>query len=298
MHAAVLTFPGHFFQTLLLIRSIRQHYPEVIGISFLLDDVACQSWPEYARDFETQVRSLIDIDCEFYLGTRLESIRTCVSGWWRQQLIKCTLDQILPGQEWFVVDGDTLFDTRCDVRHRVPISKVYNEHTHYAIMCRNYVRTLLGTEQGTLLCDDVPVLTNPIPFRYLEADFLRALRRHVESRFDQDFVSLHLDCFQDQRIVAFVDPPDRMTMSEWELMECYRRYIRKDMWPLVDIGSGYRTDIEDGAITQTENIFRHAYRRDSEIGQAWFQDRGLHIPSQIWQRSLAWYEHQKSDRPL
>jgi hypothetical protein len=293
--AAILTFPGHFFQTQLTITSLLEHYPETSHISFVLDDVDCDTWLNYVSDFEASIKDITKCLYNIYLVSEIVSVRQCIAGWWRQQLVKLTLDQLLPGDCWFAIDGDTIFVTRCEIFYRIPISRRNDIGSRFTQMSDRYVRELLGTKSGQLR-DHEPVCTNAVPFRYLDKNLLRGLRDHVEKRFNKEFVRLHLDWFQDQTIVADWDPPVRMTMSEWELIECYRRYVLGIDLPFQDIGSGYPLDTDVSQLAQKENIFVHAYRWDTEIGTAWFEDQGLIIDSDVWSRALDWYAHQSRSR--
>lgn len=290
MHAVVLSFPGHFFQTLLSVKSLEKFYPEIDTITFVLDDVESDPWLTYVDDFAAAVSAQSNKTINFHLVSQSGLIQQCVAGWWRQQLIKLTLDQTVPGDHWFVVDGDTVFESRCEIRSCIPITCQYDPESNFSKMSRNYVQTLLGIDDGSLRLDTKLVCTNAIPFRYLDTSILTSLRQSVETRFNKNFVQLHLDWFADQTIVADWNPPTRMVMSEWELIECYKHYVLHSDEPMVDIGSGYRDDVADCDVAQTENVFRHSYRRDTQIVQTWFEQRGLVVPHDTWHKASAWYQ--------
>lgn len=297
MHAVVLSFPGHFLQTILCVRSLQKHYPEITQITFILDDVECHAWQDYCTDFCQVMQHELSIPWQVKKTSTLDLVSSCVAGWWRQQLVKFTVDQILDDDQWFVVDGDVIFDSRCEIWHHVPVTRTHDETANFSKMCLNYVRNLLGITQGCLDMDGYPVVSSPVPFRYLDRIFLQSLRQHVESRFGKDFVRLHLDWFADQTIVADINPPDRMVMSEWELMECYRRYVQGIEWPFQVTGSGYSIDIDTADKQQGKNLFRHSYQRDSEIGLAWFRDHAVNVTDDVWAKSLAWYHAQPTSAP-
>lgn len=295
MRTAVLTFPGHFFQTQLCLRSLFEHYPEVAdSITVIADDVECKPWSSYIRDLADCLTNRPNI--HVIPISEIEGINKCVAGWWRQQLVKLTLDLILPDDQWFVVDGDVIFRSRCEVQDRVPISRRYDAESRWSQMCELYVQNLLGISQGTMLDRDQPVITSAIPFRYLTRELLADLRHHVESRWGGDFVDLHLAWFDNQTIVADIDPPTRWVMSEWELIECFRRAVQHRELPYHDIGSGYQLDAGLNTVTQNKEIFLHSYQRDTEIGQQWFRDQGLTINDQTWQQSQAWYHDREASR--
>lgn len=289
MHAVVLTFPGHLFQTMLSVRSIQRYYPEITRFSFVLDDVEQAPWHSYTDDFTRLISTICCHPFHLYYTHQFDLIKTCVAGWWRQQLVKCCLDRIIPGDEWFVVDGDCVFDTRCEVQATVPITRRHDQNSRFGIMSKRYVRTLLGISTGHLEDHGEWVCTNAIPFRYLDRSLLQALRDHVESSWKQNFVQLHLDWFRDQTIVADHTPPDRMTMSEWELIECFRRYVAHQTWPLRDIGSGYSLHLDRDLIAQKHDLFRHAYQWDTEIGQSRLCAMGITLPDATWNSCVEWH---------
>lgn len=293
MNTVVLTFPGHFFQTAASIKSLRQHYPDYTDqITIIADDLQCSPWQDYLQDLAG------------YFGNRheiipvstLSGIRDCVAGWWRQQLVKLTLDRILDGDAWFVADGDVIFQSRCEVQGRVPISRRNDATSRWSQMCVNYVKDVLGTDQGIMQDKEQPVITSPVPFRCLDRELLQSLRSHVESRFRRDFVDLHLGWFQDQTIVADIDPPTRWVMSEWELIECFRQMVQGQRLPYVELGSGYNIDVDLTDINVVNGVFLHSYLRDTAIGSQWFEDQGIDVDHHIWQKSLAWYDHRERQK--
>jgi hypothetical protein len=294
MPTVILTFPGHFFQTVLCLRSILEFYPDCIEtVTVIADDVQCDPWADYVKDLANTLAAVHPV--EIMPVSTLPGIRDCVAGWWRQQLIKLTLDRILPDPAWFVVDGDVIFQSRCEVTDRVPISRRYDATSRWSQMCVNYVRGALGTDQGIMHDQDQPVITSSVPFRHLDRDLLQALRGHVESRFNRDFVAVHLGWFQDQTIVADIDPPTRWVMSEWELIECFRQMVQGRRLPYQDLGAGYRigmfidTDKEPG-------VFMHSYQRDTAIGTAWFRDHGIAVPDHIWHQAETWHNVKEVQR--
>ena len=295
MPIVILTFPGHFFQTVLCLRSVVNLYPDCAEtVTVVADDVQCEPWINYVQDLPQTLGSVHKVN--IVPVSTLPLIRDCVAGWWRQQLVKLTIDQILPDFRWFVVDGDVIFRSRCDVENRVPISRHYDALNRWSQMCVNYVRGVLGTDQGIMHDHDQPVITSPVPFRHLDRDLLQALRDHVESRFHGDFVDLHLGWFQDQIIVADIDPPTRWVMSEWELIECFRQMVLGQQLPYHELGSGYQTDVDLDRVNESNGIFLHSYQRDTVIGGTWFRDQGIAVPDPIWQQAQTWHHAREVQR--
>jgi len=84
-------------------------------------------------------------------------------------------------------------------------------------------------------------------------------------------------------------------MSEWELIECFRRMVKGQLLPYHELGSGYQTDVDLCNLRSQNGIYLHSYRRDSVIGRTWFQDRGITVPDPIWQRAQTWYQVKEVD---
>lgn len=296
MHAVILTFPGHFFQTLLTVTSLQCHYPEVQRISFILDDINADPWLQYQSDFCQEIAKRCQCSWHVIATSDIDGVRDCEAGWWRQQLVKLTLDRILDGDHWFVADGDVIFDSRCEIQGRVPISRWVDETQRWSKMSVNYVRDLLGIEQGCISMDGRQISTSAIPFRYLDRALLSSLSSHIKTRFGKDLIQAHLEWFVDQTIVADIDPPTRWVMTEWELIEGYRRWVLRQHWPLLDIGSGYSIDIDTTNLQNGHNLFRHAYKRDAEIGAEWFAQNGIECDPDIWLRNQTWYDQHERHR--
>ena len=290
MHVVVLSYPGHFHQTQMSVKSLMKFYPETQKITFVLDDIQTDTWPSYVDDHVLAMSSWLTIPFEVLRTSQMQNIKQCFIGWCRQQLIKLTLDQLVSGDEWFVVDGDTIFLTRSDIKQSVPVSFRYQPNQNYSILSCNYVKTLLGIPQGNLTYEDTAVGTNPIPFRWLTKELLAGLRSRVESRFGQEFVALHLAWFRNQTIVSDCDSPVKLAMSEWELIECYRRFVLGIKLPFIEVGSGYPLYTDLSSLRRKQHVFRHSYIKDAEIDPVWLQ-QNLDVDQRTWAYSLEWYQH-------
>jgi len=292
--AVVLTFPGHLFQTLLCLRSLDCHFPEINTKYVVYDDLSMDHWPSYRRDLQLALEQNCLAVKNLVPFSALSGIERCQVGWWRQQLIKLCIDRLLPGSIWFVVDGDVIFEQHIDVYQMVPVS-LRSQPSNTTELAFNYVSRLLGVQWNGFRHKDQFALTNPIPFRYLEKTMLQALRKHVEARFRKEFLHLHCDWFLDQTIVAYADPPVQMGMSEWELIEAFQQLVMENPRSTMDIGSGYSLEIESRQLATAVNVFRHGYVRDTQIPQQFYQNRGIQIDNQIWNKALAWTQHQHRD---
>jgi len=291
MDAVILTFPGHFYQTMLCVCSIKRWYPEIKKYYFIIDDVQADPWLDYREDFVRSMRSsFADLDFLIYSTGDRQEFRECAVGWWRQQLVKLSLDQIIPGEQWLVVDGDVVFCRRYDICDVIPVSVHANVHDGVSKMSAHYVSRLLDISPGYLMYQGNRVMTNPIPFRYLDSTTLLRLRQHVECVLDSNFIDQHLRWYADQTIVLHADPPDRLVMTEWELIECFRHYVFAKHLPLVSVSPGYSN------IKTPNTEYYHLYHRDTDIGPDWFRAQGIDISIDIWNKAQHWLHHREPNR--
>ncbi len=286
MDAVTLTFPGHFFQTALSIRSIQRFYnPNKHYI--VLDDLEQGPWHSYVQD----AQELYGPDYRYILTSTIPRMDQTLSGWWRQQLIKLTIDQLIPGDEWLLVDGDVIFESFCPYRGIVPvIAHDADPEGKIEQFTRNYIQGILDVEQARVLHDGRHRMTNPVPYRLLDRPLLESLRRHVEKRFGNDFVDQHIKWFHDQTIVGMHPDPNKWNMSEWELIEVFREQVQGLHLPRNVIGGGYPVDADISDLDLSRPTYRHGYIRDSQIASGWFTDQGVNIDSTVWQQCRRWLE--------
>lgn len=281
MKVAVLTYPGHFFLTQLCVRCLaRWDLYSTAELTILYDDLDLDTWVDFAQDLrQTFPRT------QFVAYSSLPNIHKVQVGWWRQQLVKLHVDQMLPGDQWFLVDGDVLFDSAIDPRV-IPVSRYRSDDV--AIMMANYVRDMLGIDQPYITVDRVPCVTSAIPWRLVDRELLQKLRCHVQHRYPGEVVDVHAAWFQDQTIVAGWPAPTKWIMSEWELIENYRFHVMGTDWPLSVLGGyDYDTDL------QTVSTFRHGFVKDQELGTEWFQQQDLEIDPALWAKSRYWWENRR-----
>ncbi len=291
MHAVVLSFPGHFFQTLISLKSIIRWY-EIERLTLILDDIDKASWNDYADDFRLNVAKVIpQVDFDILLTSQIDKLSRVIAGWWRQQLIKLTIDTLVAGDCWFVVDGDVIFESRCQIENVIPVS--VRPDCWNSVMSKlsiNYVTRLLGSKPGYLEYNNQYAPTNPVPFRLLDRSILQGLRNHVTGRFRKDFVELHIQWFNNQTIVAYEPDPIHMNMTEWELIEIYRQDFTDDDFPLIDIGGGYPLLHDVSKEHNQYGVYRHGYTRDTKIAKDWFANQ-MPIDDDLWQKALRWQAH-------
>lgn len=287
--AVVITYPGHFFQTRMCIDSIKYFYTELQNIYIVYDDITIEYWPDYISDCSKFYNYNKKIPLEFVPFSQIDAnISQCKVGWYRQQLVKCCIDQGLPGNEWFVVDGDVIFDEHVDIRGVTPAH--YRPDTNDLLfkMVVNYIQFALGVEEHPLVADGQYKVTSAIPFRILSKDMLQELRRRVEANIGGEFVTRHVEMVHNQELIAFSNDTNNMVMHEWELIEAVHHLVNPDAYKIVDVGSGYDTMKHTSSAMPAR--FRHGFYKDAELPEVWMQSQFWDFPMDLWQKSKNYYD--------
>lgn len=267
--------------TALCIRSIQRFYPYIGKIYVLYDDLA-PAWPGYVDDCR-----------QLYAGTNfkpyshLPGIDQCDVGWWRAQLIKLHVDELLEGHEWFVVDGDVIFDEHVDLTDITPYSPWVDQRDSILDqMVTNYVDHMLGMADRRVSVRDYRlVITSIIPFRWLDREQLTSLRAHVcQATQQRNMLNYHCALFRNQGIVGYVPEGDKMVMHEWELIEAWNHLHRPNRYRLLMTGSGYQ--IQMNTIGHPSPRFRHNSLRDRELGRAWFENQDISLSDDLWAKIM------------
>lgn len=244
----------------------------------MYDDLKNLSWQSYSDDLQNTFR-----DCVLIPYSVLAGINKVRVGWWRQQLIKLYLDEILDDDEWLVVDGDVIFDNLIDP-YTIPVFHFNSDHT--TVMMGNYVKGLLGIDMPFLEYQNHLATTSSIPWRSLDRELLKQLRRRVSEKHPGDFLENHIKWFLDQTIVGGWPEPSRWVMSEWELIENFRYKIAGTQRPLKFTPSyDYHIDVE----MLEEPTFRHGFVKDPEFDPVWFQTQNIDTGSH-WHKSQRWWQ--------
>lgn len=219
------TFPGYFFSTVLCLKSIQQHVPDVV-IDIIVDDFELENWPDYVQDCQDYIGSQCpDQQIQFYRFSQIHNVnRARAGGWFRQQLIKLHLDQILDTDHWLLIDADVVLKESPDTFSVPTLPALPYPPDSISIGNRHYVKYMLNTatpwldveSESEILC------TSVIPIRYISRELLTQLRTRVEHIHNRNFLELHLDLIAQQHIVAFDADANKMVMSEFQLIEYFR----------------------------------------------------------------------------
>lgn len=290
---AITTWPGYVFQTALCIKSIAQYFPKK-PIHIIVDTNhthAVDPWPNFFEHLQIYLNQQYwqHDNLVYHRVDDVPLIDSCKVGWWRQQLVKLNLDQYLPGNHWLVVDADIIFEQTLEFDSvPVKIDHLYAlESDPITIGNRLYVKHMLNTEYDRISHDNFPACASAVPFRQLDRKLLTQLRTMVEQNHNKNFTQLHLDLFESCEIVAMDPECKKMVMSEFELIEVFRRYLSDCPLPTRSVGWSHTFALQcDG-----DYRFRHSSLADWTLGREWLEAQHLQITDAQWQMSKQFREN-------
>lgn len=264
----ITTFPGYFFTTVLCIRSIRQYFPN-LPIDIVVDDINIDSWPSYVDDVKQQLIQEFP-DLNFVQFSQIPILSSndfnymLISGWFRQQLVKLHLDQLVTDNTWLVVDSDVIF-------HELPEIETVSIHDYPDTVNkindgnRRYAGYMLGTDTPFVGPEKEHWEVSDVPYRVLTRDLLVSLRTHVEQQHLTNFLNLHNSLIFSKKIDAH---GDNMTMSEFHLIEVFRNQYCPNQIQM--IGKYPRSN------------FLHSNVKDWTRSPDWFESQNITVPDNIW----------------
>ena len=268
------TFPGYFFTQVLSLRSIQQ-YAAGFPIDIIIDDFGLTHWPTYVEDCQQYILgNFPDMDITFHkFSDFLGMDRVKTGGWFRQQLVKLYLDHYVAGSRWLVVDADVVFK---EIPRLDTVSAtIRTEPGSVDIGNRLYVQTMLDCDQPWVDNENEYWCLSGVPFRLIQQDLLQLLRNKIESIHNKNLFELHLELFEQNKLVAFDPSNQTMIMSEFQLIEVFRhRY--------------YHSPLPIGR--HSASSFDHSSLKDWKFERAWFEQQSVDT-SQYWDSSQLFGTH-------
>jgi hypothetical protein len=245
-----------------------------LPVDIIIDDFDLTYWPSYVDDCQKYLLAEFpDLNLNFVLFSQLNNVDDAKhGGWFRQQLIKLHLDQLIIGNNWLSVDADVIFKEYPNL-NITPVTRTSAD----AIDTGNrlYVKYMLEVEQPFLGNDSDHLCASGVPFRWLSRDLLTQLRQRVEQTHNKNFLQLHLDLMKSGEIVAFDPNMQRMVMSEFQLIEVFRDQFRNDNL-LIKVGT---------------SEFDHDSVKDWHRKRTWFESQNVLVDKRLWQLSQTVGQH-------
>ena len=254
--AVVLTYPGHFLLTKLTLKSIKVNLPEIQEITIIADDCSLLAWPGYIDD------CIKSYQCHV-IPVSSTGMAKVEPGWLRQQMIKMHIDQLIDWPEFFITDGDIIFDSAVpyDI---VPFN--YIDFTDIDLHQSRYVSRMLGIPHRPLKIGDQDAITSNSAFRDTKAKWWNSMRSYIENRFNQSLLDLHKDLESLQGV------------TEWELIESYKINVLK-----IDpkFGTLFCQEITNPQDQVLGPKFSTCWCVDRELGYEWWHTQGINLD--LWE---------------
>lgn len=269
------TFAGYYFTQILCLRSI-QKYAAGFPIDIIIDDFGLKYWPTYSQDCEYYIRdNFPNLDITFHRFSDFSGMeRVQTGGWFRQQLVKLYLDQFVTGNRWLVIDADVVLKEfpKLDTVS----ATIRTDPTSVDIGNRLYVRNMLDCDQPWVGNENEYWCLSGVPFRLIQKDLLEQLRSRVELIHNKNLFDLHIELFEQNKLVAYDPNNQTMIMSEFQLIELFRhRY--------------YHTPFPVGR--HTASNFEHSSQKDWKFERNWFEQLGIPVSDQHWNSSQLFGQH-------
>lgn len=276
--AVILTYPAQFYLTKICINSMRKYIPECINILVLVDDTSELSWDTYYGDCEKlysepnlTLRAISTVnEVKFLEAYKFDP-------WIKQQIVKLLMGEFLNYDEIFFTDGDVIF------RSEIPygISAVTRSHNPvwYAgvdIYTTDILNLSDDIVKGVFKPDytgkDVRFDPAVAPFRDIKLDELRTLKSYSMSQTNRDFVESHCKYVDDK--LKFV--------SEWELIEAYKKHILKQELKVVTIYVHILTSGIDWKDISWPYLISTLYEAEKTLPDVFWEENGIEIDKSIW----------------
>ena len=272
----LLTYPGHFLLSKLAIESIKKISPQS-NITVIADNISNLTWNGY-----------ID-DCKVFYGVEVIPTNQTLNlltmfkgdGWLRQQMVKLNLDRFLPGDLWYVTDGDIICE-RLIGANEIPYNYQTTHNPLINAQQHMYIKHMLGINQKLQLNGE-DIYTHHIPVRWVTRDDLHSLYRHVSDVNQNDANIAHFNLMRKERIIGYGPTPEHLSMTEWDLLETWRILIDEQQ-------PKYRYWILDDGAAPRKNVpvsrLKTFFGTDRDFSQEYFENQGLQVPADAWKKVL------------
>ena len=284
----VLTYPGHFVQTAVTIKSFFRHNPDVPCV-VIVDDLSEHCWPTYVEDCQSFYADF----CKALTILKVSALpqahakKSTGNGWIRQQFVKLHLDYLIDLPLWFFTDGDVEFKSA--VPHDVVPYVIIKPSYEVTERQNFYVSKMLDIDNPGIFTTHphmnwapnrrAQVCVSSPPFRTMHAKTLQQLRDYIVDLRGHTIAQSHTwlhDTFRNEiDATLFIE-------SEFELIENFRTHVLKEnlnlmYYPVRD--SFYGPDN-----TYQEEYCVTNFVTDHVLGKRWLDQQNISITDEMWTR--------------
>lgn len=276
---AIINYPGHFVSTLGTIKNFLEITHWRAPIYIFVDDQGPQweAWENYLEDLDSAVKTNFgNLDVNYVKFSEF-GFPYIWDGWLRQQLVKLNLEKFLPGDLWYVTDGDVRL-ARIPGPNEIPYNFASTHNTLINAQQHTYITYMLGDVNS--LCIAEQVYTHHVPCRWVTRNDLEELKFYVSKRLGNDFNIEHFNLMREERIIGYGPTPEHLSMTEWDLLEIWRINIDKQ-YPEFK----YWLISRDTPTSQTElTTFDTFFGTDQDFNLEHFTSQGLVVTQEQWQK--------------
>jgi len=280
---ALINYPGHFLSTLGTIKNFLEITEWRPPWYIFVDDLGPQwdAWPNYLQDLKTAIdNNFPELNPTYILFSEFQ-FPYIWDGWLRQQIVKLNLDRFLPGDLWYVTDGDVICE-RLISANEIPYNYQKTHNTLINAQQHSYLKQMLGISE-TLNINGDNIYTHHIPVRWVARDDLHGLYRHISDVNGNDSNIVHFNLMKNERIIGYGPTAEHQSMTEWDLLETWRILIDKqqshfEYW-LIDDGGQPEPD-------HAPTYIKTFFGTDRDKTLEYFQKQGLQVPVDAWNRVL------------
>lgn len=230
-----ISYPGHCLSTLATIKNLYSLVNWDAPKYIIIDDLGYPwkqwGWTKYVDDYKDLLELNFpgeDFNFKFFSEFEFDAVRRNGDGWMRQQYVKLNLDRVIPGDLWYVLDGDVELESPPEF-DAVPYSYTTKDSHPGNIQRTNYIRFMLGTDDPYVrIPTGETVNTHQSPFRWMHKKDLIGLRDYVTELHNEEFNELHYRLqFTGKMCGIQQDDNTNLSMTEWDLLEIWRQQIDK-----------------------------------------------------------------------
>jgi hypothetical protein len=271
----VITHRYHYHITRVAIKLILKKFnPDEIAILF--DDVVGtqRGWGDLGRKLLDDVRKDNNYSTSIFAlpFSSLPNVHLEQRGWIRQQYVKLNLHKILKGDEWVVIDGDTLVTVDIDPWKYWYLNLEHNTVPHHDL----FIRYVLNLENQQPMFENKPVDFSAFPIRLLTRKTLENLESYIFDLHGTNVQGIR-NSFTLKKNKEFY-----FELSEYGLISNYQHFISKDLLPIKKIEMYV---VPNDRLMNEWNVLKNylaVLHGNDNLSVEWYKMFEIEINREIW----------------